>query len=186
MVSKPESRVHLKDKLKSFVVSNNKEELDVQISENLILLIGQLYSSGFKLIGSYQPINNEPTLKLPLNWNISYPVVESDTLINYYTTPEGEFEASSIGILEPKKVLKNLQDKASHDAFIIPAVGFDQAGFRLGHGGGFYDRYLNNINKIKIGVGYSVQFTDGLWSPEEHDIQLNYIVTEKYVVKINN
>lgn len=186
MVSKPESRVHLKDKLNSFVALSNKEELDVQISENLISLVGQLYSDGFNLVGSYQALNNEPKLKLPLNWNISYPVVESDTQINYYIAPEAEFKASNIGILEPVKVPQNLQDKANHDAFIIPAVGFDQAGYRLGHGGGYYDRYLNNINKIKIGVGYSVQFTDGLWSPEEHDIRLNYIVTEKYVIKINN
>ncbi len=186
LISKPESRAYLKNLLSSFIESNHKENLDQLISANIISLVEQLCPHGPALIGSYQATAIEPNLSLPTTWNTSYPVVESDTQINFYTNPSKEFVTSSFGIKEPTQEVENLKEALVHDALIIPAVGFNQSGYRLGHGGGYYDRYLSNINKIKIGVGYSVQFTDGLWSPEEHDIQLDYIVTEKYVIKINN
>lgn len=71
------------------------------------------------------------------------------------------------------------------DVLIIPMLAFDRTGYRLGYGGGFYDRTLEKLRAIKkviaIGVAYSAQELDevphGL-----HDQPLNYIMTEREVI----
>ena len=46
-------------------------------------------------------------------------------------------------------------------------------------------RLIQNYKGLKIGVSYSVQMVADLWQPEEHDIKLDFIVTEKYIVKVS-
>lgn len=66
------------------------------------------------------------------------------------------------------------------DALLIPLVGFDAAGFRLGYGGGYYDRTLAVLNPQprKIGVAYSSCELPSI-EPQDHDIRMDVIVTEK-------
>lgn len=66
------------------------------------------------------------------------------------------------------------------DALLIPLVGFDAAGYRLGYGGGYYDRTLapEAARPFRIGVGYAdAEFTT--IHPQPHDVPMNVIVTEK-------
>lgn len=61
---------------------------------------------------------------------------------------------------------------------IAPLVGFDQAGFRLGYGGGFFDRTLAALSRkpLAIGVGYPALEISTI-HPLSHDIPMNWIVT---------
>ena len=61
---------------------------------------------------------------------------------------------------------------------IAPLVGFDRAGYRLGYGGGFFDRTLAAISPIPmaIGVGHPVGAVETIF-PQWHDIPMNWIVT---------
>ena len=63
---------------------------------------------------------------------------------------------------------------------IVPLVGFDNNKFRLGYGGGFYDRYIKKLKKKKkiltIGLAYSFQKVKKI-PINKHDIQLDFIVT---------
>ena len=64
------------------------------------------------------------------------------------------------------------------DVVIVPLVAFDGECNRLGHGGGWYDRFLATQPKaIKIGLAFDVQQADSL-PIEPHDVVLDYIVTE--------
>ena len=64
------------------------------------------------------------------------------------------------------------------DVVIVPLVAFDSSCHRLGHGGGWYDRFLaTQPGAIKIGLAFDVQRTDRI-PTEPHDIQLDYVVTE--------
>ncbi len=85
------------------------------------------------------------------------------------------------GIREPlpeKKI-----DKNSIDAVIVPGIGFDRSGGRIGFGKGYYDRFLKDFKGIKIGVCYDFQLVDKI-ETDENDIPIDIIVTESdcYVV----
>ncbi len=71
------------------------------------------------------------------------------------------------------------------DVLIIPMLAFDRKGYRLGYGGGFYDRTLEKLRAIKkviaIGVAYSAQELDEV-PHGSHDQALNFIMTEREVI----
>jgi len=65
------------------------------------------------------------------------------------------------------------------EAVLAPLVGFDRAGYRLGNGGGFFDRTLAALHPrpLAIGVGYGFTQIDTIY-PQPHDIRMDRIVTE--------
>jgi 5-formyltetrahydrofolate cyclo-ligase len=72
------------------------------------------------------------------------------------------------------------------DVLITPLVAFDRKGFRLGYGGGFYDRSFEELSAIKpvIGVGFAYSAQELKRVPTEPtDHQLNAIVTETDVYR---
>ena len=64
------------------------------------------------------------------------------------------------------------------DLILLPGVAFDLKGNRLGRGGGYYDRYLSQIDKdtILVGVGYDFQMIEEVPSGK-HDKKMDYVVT---------
>ena len=74
--------------------------------------------------------------------------------------------------------------RVTPDALLIPLVGYDSAGYRLGYGGGFYDRTLASLapRPYCIGVGYDDAVLETI-HPQPHDIPMNIIVTERRVLQ---
>jgi 5-formyltetrahydrofolate cyclo-ligase len=68
-------------------------------------------------------------------------------------------------------------------ALIVPLVGFDERCFRLGYGGGYYDRTLAAMSEkpYRIGFGYGAQRLDSIY-PQPHDIPMDVIVTDHSIV----
>jgi len=66
---------------------------------------------------------------------------------------------------------------------VAPLVGFDENLYRLGHGGGYYDRTLASLDPrpMVIGVGYDVTRLGSI-QPQPHDIPMNRIVTDERVI----
>ena len=66
------------------------------------------------------------------------------------------------------------------DVLLVPLVGYDQQGFRLGYGGGFYDRTLAAMPQrpITLGVGFSLASLPTV-HPQPHDIRMDVIITEQ-------
>jgi 5-formyltetrahydrofolate cyclo-ligase len=65
------------------------------------------------------------------------------------------------------------------DALLIPLIGFDAAGFRLGYGGGYYDRTLAVLGAaLKIGVGHELGRLATI-HPQPHDVPMDIVVTER-------
>ena len=64
-------------------------------------------------------------------------------------------------------------------ALLIPPVGFDESGFRLGYGGGYFDRTLAALapQPLKIGVGFELSRMPTI-RPQDHDVPMDFIVTE--------
>lgn len=69
------------------------------------------------------------------------------------------------------------------DVVIVPAVAYDKNCYRLGYGGGFYDRFLENLREdtVTIGIAFDLQVFDEV-PKEDHDAQLDYIVTESKII----
>ena len=66
------------------------------------------------------------------------------------------------------------------DLMIVPLVGYDTNCYRLGYGGGYYDRYLKDFNAPTIGLAYSFQYIEHYQS-EDFDIPLDDIITDKKI-----
>jgi len=88
---------------------------------------------------------------------------------------------STFGVPEPlgSEITADANDI---DTIILPMLGFDRAGGRIGYGAGYYDRFLSkNPNLLKIGVAFACQEIDRL-PVDENDIRMDYIVTEDGIV----
>jgi 5-formyltetrahydrofolate cyclo-ligase len=71
-----------------------------------------------------------------------------------------------------------IDDTEEFDVAVIPAVAFDKELYRLGYGGGYYDRLLPKLKiKLKTGFGYGFQVVSTVY-PEIHDVQLDMLITE--------
>jgi 5,10-methenyltetrahydrofolate synthetase len=70
------------------------------------------------------------------------------------------------------------------DAVIVPLVGFDHAGYRLGYGGGYFDRTLAALERkpVVIGVAYESAHLDTI-HPQPHDVPMDWVVTERGIYR---
>jgi len=91
--------------------------------------------------------------------------------------PGDRLEAGYGGILEPAAGNEEIYP----EVLLVPLLGFDATGSRLGYGGGFYDRTLAALRQARevaaIGVAYSDQEVDSL-PAGDHDERLDWVVTE--------
>jgi 5-formyltetrahydrofolate cyclo-ligase len=87
---------------------------------------------------------------------------------------------------EGKRVVHPEDDPAAAlpDVVIVPGVAFTAEGYRLGQGGGWYDRFLARVRDdcVTIGVGFSPQLVDEL-PVEAHDVRLDVVVTDEVVLR---
>jgi len=70
------------------------------------------------------------------------------------------------------------------DTVLLPMLGFDDAGYRLGYGGAFFDRTLAAIARkpVVIGIAYETAHVDTL-HPQTHDIPMDWVVTERGIYR---
>jgi 5-formyltetrahydrofolate cyclo-ligase len=75
-------------------------------------------------------------------------------------------------------------DEVRPDILLIPLTGFDDRGYRLGYGGGFFDRTLPIIlpRPMTIGLGFELARVPTIY-PKWHDIAMDYIVTESGIYR---
>lgn len=89
----------------------------------------------------------------------------------------------TFGILEPQHF-----EQIIPDIIIVPLVGFDRTGQRLGYGKGYYDATLTALRRtnptlLVIGVAFSAQEVDSI-PVDRHDEKLNLIITEKEIITV--
>lgn len=96
---------------------------------------------------------------------------------------ENGIQYGAYNIREPKPNCSTEINIKDIDVVIVPAVAYDINGFRLGYGGGFYDRFLENIREdaVTIGIAFDLQIFNEV-PKEPHDAQLDYIITESRII----
>ena len=141
-----------------------------------------------KIIGGYYPVNFEiDDLALLKKFEknsfiISLPVIKKNFKMDFYKWSISDpLKVNKYGIPEPE--IKNI---VYPDILLIPLVAFDKNLNRLGYGGGYYDRLIERLSKkkniMKIGLAFSVQKIDKV-PINIYDQKLDYIVTNKYIIK---
>ena len=85
------------------------------------------------------------------------------------------------GILEPIEAMKIAYKNI--DLVLVPGIVFDKDGHRIGYGFGYYDKFLTKVPKaVKIGLCFDFQVVDK-FPKEEHDVPVDFIVTEERIVE---
>jgi 5-formyltetrahydrofolate cyclo-ligase len=104
-------------------------------------------------------------------------------LISELKDYDKELAPGYCNIPEQKKRFHRLKDLDEIDLVILPGVGFDEKGNRLGYGGGFYDRFLSGTEQSvsTVGLAYEVQIIPEM-RRDLHDVKVDRIVTEKRVI----
>lgn len=85
------------------------------------------------------------------------------------------------GILEPAADAPHIEPE-NGGVIIVPALAFDRSGYRMGQGGGYYDRYLSARSLYSVGIGRDCLLSDQVIR-EEHDRPVNCLVTETAVYR---
>lgn len=88
----------------------------------------------------------------------------------------------AFGILEPDEHTPVIPP-AEIDLAIIPSLACDRQGYRLGYGGGYYDRFLPQTAAIKVALCAHNRLVDSL-PHETHDVRCQIIVTEKELLRV--
>lgn len=155
------------------------QEKSMQICH--LLSASSLFKSA-KTIAAYFSFRKEPDLSYLFSsertWGFSRCVGKS--LIWHSWSLDRPLQTNFYGILEPLPVAPILQPEEV-DLIIVPAVACDELGYRLGYGGGYYDRALNSplwAAKRTIGVVFDFAFVPQL-PVDEWDRKLHGICTEK-------
>ena len=139
-----------------------------------------------KKIGVYYPIGSEIFTQdiiqelLSKGREVFLPKVMGESMEFRKIIDFSSLEPGNFDIMEPKEecpVDNNL------DVILVPTVGISQTGVRLGYGYGFYDRFLAKNKTVAISLTLEKQIIKNI-PKSEHDIIMNWIVTEDKMTKV--
>ncbi|BBW95595.1 5-formyltetrahydrofolate cyclo-ligase [Geobacillus sp. FSL W8-0032] len=92
-----------------------------------------------------------------------------------------QLEKAYAGLLEPIEEQTTAIDRDELDLILVPGVCFTKTGYRIGYGGGYYDRYLPGVAAVTAALAYSFQILDRI-PVEAHDVPVTAIITEQGVM----
>ncbi|MCQ2771223.1 MAG: 5-formyltetrahydrofolate cyclo-ligase [Clostridia bacterium] len=166
--------------------SNVKSEMDKKIAS--VIMASATYRYADTLL-MYYAKDDEINLN-ELAWNaiksgkkVAFPRTnpEDRSMTFNFVNDENDFELRNYGLYEPKEGLPTFEvtgQLQNNVICIIPAVVYDKRGFRVGYGGGYYDRYLSTFKGTKVGVEY-YEYVIGNVPSGRFDLAVDVLITEK-------
>lgn len=186
----------MKAELRKELLSKRDNLREKEIEVKSVMIKGRLFNlSEFRdanFILFYAAFRNEVKTEsmikeaLLSGKRVALPIVSKKKdrlLISEIKDYDKELAPGAYNIPEQKEKYQKLKLFHEVDLVILPGVGFDEKGNRLGYGGGFYDRLLSETDHrvTLIGLAYEIQITPRIHrSP--HDVRVDKIVTEKRVI----
>lgn len=183
----------VKNKIRETYRSRREELTPEQKSawdKKIIQSITSLASYRFaNVILAYHPLDGEidirPLLEAALaaGKKVALPLCYAEGRMDFfYITSLDELNDGRFGLKEPSPDNEKYErDDPVPALMLIPALVYDNLGFRLGYGRGFYDRYVNNFKGTKAGLCYRSFLYPTPLPRGRFDFAVDYIVTEKGV-----
>ena len=169
-------------------IRKNNFNKNLKINTNIFVSFLKINNDNANNLGGYYPSNYEIDdleildLLEKKNFKISLPVIRKNNQMDFFKWSNNDpLKINKFGIPEPIS-----SKKFYPDILLVPLVGYDNDLNRLGYGGGFYDRYIEKIEKIKkvikIGLAFSCQKIKNM-PLSKYDKKLDFIITEKEILK---
>jgi 5-formyltetrahydrofolate cyclo-ligase len=185
-----------KKALRAALIEQRNQLPDRQARADLLQRVMRIWLVGRPdiVIGAYWPIKGEfdplpalhrwkedgELLDQPQPRRIGLPVVnkETHTMTFHAWYPGCPMEEDAYGIPKPKDT-----EVITPTLLFAPCVGYGPGGYRLGYGGGFYDRMLSSLTPkpFAVGLGFGMGFLPD-FEPEPHDVPLDAILNDYGVV----
>jgi 5,10-methenyltetrahydrofolate synthetase len=185
-----------KKALRAALIEQRNNLPDRQLRADMLQQVMRIWLVGRPdiVIGAYWPIKGEfdplpalhrwkedgELLEQPEPRRIGLPVVnkETHTMTFHAWYPGCPMEEDAYGIPKPKDT-----EVIVPTLVFAPCVGYTIGGYRLGYGGGFYDRMLASLNPkpFSVGLGFGMGFLPD-FEPEPHDMPLDAILNDYGVV----
>jgi 5-formyltetrahydrofolate cyclo-ligase len=152
--------------------------IEAQLIQHLVSLDHQ---SPLSIIGLYLPIRGEPRFERSrwsqFPWQLAYPAPQDESM--KYLIPEGG--------LPSKGHWLGAGADCAPDVIVVPGLAFSGDGFRLGRGGGFYDRLLASWRPSAgvIGICFEEQLREG-FETEAHDQKMDWIITDTKILSLKS
>lgn len=115
---------------------------------------------------------------------VAMPRIEAPGVLGVHLVAnDDDLDTGPYGLTQPRADAERVPLERI-DAVLVPGVAFDADGYRLGYGGGYYDRLLPQLRHacLTIGIAYDEQVLDKI-PAEEHDVQVRFVVTPTRVLR---
>ena len=172
----------------------NKDENSRQIIKRL-LAMPEYQSSGNVMwyVDVRDEVRTRHALPIALasDREIVVPYCDGDDLRLFRLHKIGDLLPGAFGILEPRQELRHDADRkvdpGELDFVVVPGVAFDRDGGRLGHGRGFYDRLLAQVDAETTLVGLAFECQIAAKVPiSGHDVAMDWLVTQRRTLRCQN
>ena len=167
------------------------EEIDNKSNSIVKILLGTEEYKKAKRIFTFVNANSEP-ITIPLieqAWKdgkmVAVPKMtgKPHEMVFVEIKSMEELEPNKYGIREPKLTEGKVVLSDKDTIMIVPALAIDKEGYRLGYGGGYYDKYISeNDSMANIGIAFSRQVIEKV-PISENDMKLDMVITEKGRIK---
>lgn len=102
----------------------------------------------------------------------------------YAITSFDQVEKGYFNLTEPISEKTSRVDKEAIDLLLVPGLLFTKSGYRIGFGGGFFDRFLSEFHQPTVSLVHTNQLVES-FPIEPHDVPVDYIVTEDELFETN-
>lgn len=143
-----------------------------------------------RVIMAYMSMRSEVDTRELLTWawgqgkTLALPITLSKErrLLPAAVADFSQLRLGTFGIMEPDLSLGAKEvDPALIDVVVVPGAAFDSRGYRIGYGGGYYDRFLLETRCLKFGVAFAEQLYPML-PAARHDVPVDFVVTDESVI----
>ena len=152
-----------------------KQQRDAVLTQNLLETLAYQHA---KIIATYLPLPHEFNTILFIKQaqadgkRILIPKTYRNGRMVFMDYNPNDLELTAFGLWEPRS--ERVVEQTHIDLIHVPGVSFNKKGYRIGYGGGYYDRYLADFKGMTVSTIYPYQLVD--FQPDNYDIPVQEVL----------